>query len=461
MPDRLPILVVDDDSQMLRTIGDILRFRGYDALPAGTGREGLNVAGGEVEPAIALIDLKLPDMDGIELVTRLRDIAPLVEIVILTGHASVDSAVRALREQSYDYLVKPVHPEHLMQSVARAGDRWQRRRAEHELELSELRLRRMFECVSDAVFITDDDQRIIDANPAAVTLSGRATDRLRGEHLGAVLDEWSDRVDVRVNNFAPGHHVHSVRDLSEQRRLEAALHHTQKMEALGRLASSVAHDFSNLLTVISSFTSMLGSRIAPNDPNRELLDGIKDAAESGTALTRQLLALGRKSALHPRVLNVNEVVSATARIVARLLGNDVELSLALDTNLHDVFMDPAQIEQVLINLAANARDAMPEGGKFAVTTRNGAAPADVGNPELARECIVMAFSDTGGGIPAEVLPRIFEPFFTTKENDRGTGLGLSIVSSIIEQAGGAIRVASVPWSGTTFFVYLPRAGDSA
>jgi two-component system, cell cycle sensor histidine kinase and response regulator CckA len=457
--ERLPILVVDDDSLMVRTIGDILRFKGYDAIPAGTGAEGLTAASvSDRTPAIALIDLKLPDMDGIELVSRLRDIAPLVEVVILTGHATIDSAIRALREQSYDYLLKPVQPDHLMESVARAGDRWQRRRAEQALELSELRLRRMFECVSDAVFITDDERRIIDANPAAAKLAKRASEDLRGESLDALLAPWLDRVDVRENNFAPGFHVHSVRDLSEQRRLESALSHTRKIEALGRLASGVAHDFNNLLTVVTSFTSLLADRHGGDDPDRELIDGIKEAAASGTALTRQLLALGRTSTVHPRPLNVNEVVTAAERIMRRLLGYDIELKLSLDAELYDVYIDPGQVEQILFNLAANARDAMPDGGRLSITTQNAAAPADVAAsaPALVDRCVVMSVSDTGEGIPADALEKIFEPFFTTKSDDRGTGLGLSIVHDIVEQGGGAVRVTSLPKSGTTFSIYLPR-----
>jgi len=460
MVERLPILVVDDDSLMLRTIGDILRFKGYDAIPAGTGAEGLTAAGViDRTPAIALIDLKLPDMDGIELVSRLRDVAPLLEVVILTGHATIDSAIRALREQSYDYLLKPVQPDHLMESVARAGDRWQRRRAEQALELSELRLRRMFECVSDAVFITDDERRIIDANPSAAELAKRASEELRGESLDTLLAPWLDRVDVRQNNFAPGFHVHSVRDLSEQRRLESALNHTRKIEALGRLASGVAHDFNNLLTVVRSFTSLLADRHGDgDDPDRELIDGIKEAAESGTTLTRQLLALGRTSTVQPRPLNVNEVVTAAERIMRRLLGYDVELLLSLDAALHDVYIDPGQVEQILFNLAANARDAMPDGGRLSITTRNGAPPADVlaGAPALGDECVLMSVSDTGEGISADTLEKIFEPFFTTKADGRGTGLGLSILHDIVEQAGGAVRVTSQPRSGTTFSIFLPR-----
>jgi two-component system cell cycle sensor histidine kinase/response regulator CckA len=445
MPDRLPILVVDDDAQMLRTIGDILRFRGYDARGAGTGREGLDSAESGESPAIALIDLKLPDMDGIELVTRLRDIAPLVEVVILTGHASVDSAVRALREQSYDYLVKPVHPDNLVASIARASDRWQRRKAEQALEESEMRLRRMFACVSDAVFITDDDGRIIDANPAAVHLAARSLEKLRGESLPLLLAPVMNVVDVRSDAFAPGHVVHSVRDLSDQRRLEHALRHSQKIEALGRLAGGVAHDFNNMLTVISSFTSLLMMEHPPGDLDHEKLDGIRGAAERGAGLTRQLLALSRKQVLEPRVMDLNETIRSLGPILRRLAGDEIAFTVQLDGDLPNIHADPGQIEQVLMNLVANARDAMPAGGRLRIDTSAKARPG----------WATLVVSDTGQGMPPEVIERAFEPFFTTKEDDRGTGLGLSIVCGIVEQSGGTIGIDSTPEEGTAFTIELP------
>jgi DNA-binding response OmpR family regulator len=334
VPERLPILVVDDDSQMLRTIGDILRFRGYDAHGAGTGKEGLTaVEQHVVSPAIALIDLKLPDMDGIELVARLRAVAPLVEVVILTGHASVDSAVRALREQSYDYLVKPVQPDNLVASIARAGDRWQRRRAERALEESEQRLRRIFENVSDAVFITDEMRAIIDANPAAEKLASCKVDDIRGRSLDTILQPLLHDLDIRSGAFAPGHYVHSVRDLTERRQLEAALRHAQKIEALGRLAGGVAHDFNNLLTVITGFTSLLLNAHPPGDADHDLLQEVKGAADRGSAITRQLLALSRKQVLQPKMLDLNETIQAIRSILARLVGDEVRLSVSLDSAL--------------------------------------------------------------------------------------------------------------------------------
>jgi signal transduction histidine kinase len=453
MPDRLKVLVVDDDSQMLRTIGDILRFKGYDPVPAGSGAAGIAAAESrDMPPAIALIDLRLPDMDGIELVGKLRELAPMVEVLILTGHASVDSAVRALREQSYDYLLKPVSPDQLLSSMSRASDRWQRRMAEAALEDSELRLRSMFECVSDAVFITDDDRRIIDANPAALTLSARDLETLKGASLDALLEPSRRRLDVRSSAFAPGLHVHSVRDMSEQLRLEAALHHSQKMDAIGRLAGGIAHDFNNLLTVVNGFASLLLSRHATEDPDRELISEIVGAAQRGAALTRQLLTFSRKQSLNPRVVDVNTTVRGLETIIARLVGDEVPVAFKLDDAADPVFADPGQLEQVLINLVVNARDAMPAGGRLTITSANVREAAESGT---RRPYVRLTVTDTGIGMSADVMQRIFEPFFTTKPEGKGTGLGLATVHGIVEQSGGFVRVDSTPGHGTSFAIHLP------
>jgi signal transduction histidine kinase len=460
LAESLSILVVDDDAQMLRTITDILRLRGYTPVIAGTGERALELARGMSEaPAVALVDLRLPDMDGMDLVSKLREIAGLTEVVILTGNASVDSAVRAMRENSNDYLVKPVQPEQLVGTIERAGERWQRRRAEVGMRESEERLRLIFDHVSDALFIADDIGNVIDANPAACTLSGKSIEEIRLLRMTDVLPENDGRVlDTRSTAFAPGVLVYTVRDLTRQRKLEDQLAQAQKMEAIGQLAGGVAHDFNNLLTVIMSYSSLLLSEMAADDAMRGDIQEISAAAERAAALTRQLLAFSRKQVLQMRPVNLNSVVADVEKMLRRLIGEDISLTANLDPELALISADPGQLEQVLINLAVNARDAMPGGGALTITTDNARLSDEHGERHLGAapgKYVMLAVTDTGSGMTKEVQQRLFEPFYTTKGPGKGTGLGLATVHGIVKQSGGDVYVYSELGHGTTFKVYFP------
>jgi len=459
--ESLKVLVVDDDVQMLRSIADILSLRGYSAVIAGTGSEAIDIARRmKFGPAVALVDLQLPDMDGIELVGRLREIAALTEVVILTGNASVDSAVRALRENSNDYLVKPVQPEHLIGTIERAAERWQRRRAEEAMRQSQDRLRLIFDHVSDALYVADDEGRIIDANPAACSLSGHSLEKIQTLTMADVLPEnGTHLLDVRSSAFAPGVLVYTVRDLTRQRKLEDQLLQAQKMEAVGQLAGGVAHDFNNLLTVIMSYSSMLLADGAPADANRGDIQAISDAAARAAALTRQLLAFSRKQVLQLQAVDVNAVVTDVEKMLRRLIGEDISLSTHLDPDLALINADPGQLEQVLLNLAVNARDAMPDGGALTLTTDNADLSEEHGDRHMGAapgKYIMLAVTDTGTGMTREVQQRLFEPFYTTKGAGKGTGLGLATVHGIVKQLGGDVYVYSELGHGTTFKVYFPH-----
>ncbi len=251
-----------------------------------------------------------------------------------------------------------------------------------------------------------------------------------------------------------------IRDVSARVSLEAQLRQAQKMEAVGRLAGGVAHDFNNLLTVINGYGELLLNRLPPGDANRDLVWEMARAGDRAASLTRQLLAFGRKTMIEPRVLRLEEVVGDTEKLLRRVIGEDVDLVTHFDQARGKVKIDPGQLTQLLLNLAVNARDAMPTGGRLTVEVRNVDLDAGSGAAAEAGPHVLLAVSDTGCGIPADVLPHIWDPFFTTKEPGKGSGLGLAVVHGVVQLAGGQVQVHSEVGAGTTFKVYLPRVEEA-
>ncbi|MBI3828195.1 MAG: PAS domain S-box protein [Planctomycetes bacterium] len=258
------------------------------------------------------------------------------------------------------------------------------------------------------------------------------------------------------------HFITIMNDVTERQRLEEQLHRAQKMEAIGQLAGGVAHDFNNLLTIINGYSEIVLTKIPPADPLRKSVRAIGEAGTRAAALTRQLLAFSRQAVIEPKVLDLNAAVKETEKMLRRLIGEDVILTTVLDAKIGRVKVDPGQLSQVLMNLAVNARDAMPKGGKLTIETAKAELDANYlqARPNLhAGIYTMLAVSDSGSGMSKEVRARLFEPFFTTKAMGKGTGLGLAVVHGIIVQSGGHIEVYSESGIGTTFKIYLPSLDE--
>ena len=253
------------------------------------------------------------------------------------------------------------------------------------------------------------------------------------------------------------------RDITELKRLEQQFRQAQKMEAVGQLAGGVAHDFNNLLTAIIGFGEMAFNSLDPADPNRELITEIRRAGQRAATLTRQLLAFSRKQVLRPEVVSLNALLGDVLKLLQRLIGEDIEVSLTPDEALGMARIDPGQFEQAVINLAVNARDAMPQGGSLLIETANVELDemyASLHEDVAAGPYVMVAVSDSGLGMDEATRARIFEPFFTTKPTGEGTGLGLAMVYGFVKQSGGHVEAYSEPGRGTTFKIFLPRVFDA-
>jgi PAS domain S-box-containing protein len=377
-----------------------------------------------------------------------------------------------------------------------------RKRAEEELARSRRYFRALIENTSDLVSVVEADGTIRYQSPAAERLLGYRPEERIGQgvfdlvhpqDLPRVRETFTELVaspratrstEVRLRHKQggwrsfeiEGHNllaepavagvVLAARDVTFRQELEAQFRQAQKMEAIGRLAGGVAHDFNNLLTAISGYTQLAGQTIpAEMEPTRLHLDQVQKAAGRAADLTRQLLAFSRQQVLQPRVLQLNDTVAELEKMLRRLIGEDIELTLDLAPGLELVRADPGQLDQVILNLAVNARDAMPRGGKLELTTRNTVLGEEVlaSRPYVEPGTYVnLAVRDTGVGMDEATQSRIFEPFFTTKERGKGTGLGLSTVYGIVKQAGGYIWVESTPDQGSTFHLFFrPTKAESA
>ncbi|MBC8281682.1 MAG: PAS domain S-box protein, partial [Chloroflexi bacterium] len=373
------------------------------------------------------------------------------------------------------------------------------RDAYQQLELSELRYRDLYDRAPDMYHTLDLTGNFVEFNPKHTEVLGYTSGELEHSHISSIMIEdmltqlAADFQDVITNGNINGREyilkrkdgssmtveVHAMRfdgpdgepqevrcimrDITPRKALEAQLLQAQKMESIGQLAGGIAHDFNNLLTAIGGYTQMALATPSDYAKVQEYLGQVQQASERASNLTKQLLAFSRRQIIAPKVINVNEVVTNTERILQRFITENIELTSVLAEDLGQVNIDPTQVEQILINLVVNARDAMPDGGSLTIRTQNELIQKNTArqHPDLsAGEYVLLTVSDSGTGIDEAIQSRIFDPFFTTKEEGKGTGLGLSMCYGIIRQNDGHICVESQLGRGSTFKVLIPRVADS-
>jgi two-component system cell cycle sensor histidine kinase/response regulator CckA len=421
-----------------------------------------------------------------------------VPFIIVSGSIGEEAAVSLMKAGAHDYVMKdkmarltPVINRELRDARGRAARR--------HAEANQSRLAAILEATTDFVATATRDWKPLFINRAGRKMLGLtltedrnvqhlnlmdiypawAAELIRSQAIPAVLRHgvWSGETalksaadkEVPVSQVILAHRSSAgvveflstiARDLTAHKRLESQYRQAQKMEAVGRLAGGVAHDFNNLLTAILGYSELMMRGLAPQDPFHEGLTEIHKAGQRAAALTQQLLAFSRKLVLEPRVLDLNAVVADIDRMLRRLIGEDIEFSTVLAPALRPVRTDPGQMDQVILNLAVNARDAMPQGGKLTIETENIDLEEDYHDLK-AGTYTMLACSDTGCGMDDNVKSHLFEPFFTTKEQGKGTGLGLATVFGIVKQSGGHVAVYSEPGQGATFKIYLPSVAESA
>jgi PAS domain S-box-containing protein len=507
--DRLRLLLVEDNGNDAELILRAITGAGFEPTCLRVQTAGDCQAALTHEPWDVLVsDYSLPQFSAMGALQCLRDRQLDLPFIVVSGTIDEESAVTILRAGAHDFVTK--------QNLARLGpairrelqdarDRAARRHAQRDLQVQRDMLRLVIDTNPNLIFVKDGAGRFVLANRAVADLYDTTVEALieeREEASTAVTDDVArflaaDQEVLRTGQarFDEAQSIVDRRtgqmrwfetrrvplvlsdgtqqvlgigtEITERRVAQEALRVTeeqfrqaQKMEAVGQLAGGIAHDFNNLLTAILGYTELSIEQVGSDSDLASDLREIAKAGDRARGLTSQLLAFSRKQVLQPKILDLNAIVAEVERMLRRVIGEDIRFEIAVDPNLSPVKADPSQIHQVLMNLAINARDAMPRGGRLRIATANSLAAVGAHQTDdaaAAQRCVALTVSDTGSGMTPEVRARIFEPFFTTKAPGKGTGLGLSMVYGVVTESGGRITVESERDRGTTFTIYLPVA----
>ncbi|MBI3662326.1 MAG: response regulator [Acidobacteria bacterium] len=503
MNDPLRILHLEDNQNDAELVHSLLEAGGLQCrvhLAVSKAEFAAALEHGEYD--LILSDYTLPSFNGMAALSLARAKRPDVPFIFVSGTLGEEAAVQSLLEGATDYVLKH-RLTRLVPAVQRAlheaEERKERQRAEEALRESEERYRSLVIATSQIIWTTNPEGEMLEPFRSWQEFTGQSAEEARGHGwLDAIHPDDRERVlktceeaertgvpiqseyqlrrhdgvyrhlscravPVRTKGGSIREWVGACSDVTERITLEAQLRQSQKMDAIGQLAGGVAHDFNNLLGVILGRTELALQNLAADSPMRGELEEVFLAGERAAALTGQLLAFSRRQAIQPTILNLNTVVGDVDKMLRRLIGEDIGLVTVLAPALWKIKADRGQIEQVVMNLAVNARDAMPGGGKLTIETRNAELDSQYVNAHAAvppGQYVLLAVTDTGTGMDDATKASIFEPFFTTKEKGRGAGLGLATVYGIVKQSGGHIWVYSEPGQGTTFKIYFPRAEDA-
>jgi PAS domain S-box-containing protein len=482
MTERIRVLILEDEPADAELMILALQRAGFAPDWRRVETESEYLSGLEPQPDVILSDSSLPDFEGLRALDLMCRRGLDIPFILVSGRAGEDLAVDAMKRGAQDYLMKD-RLARLGEAVRRAIEQCRVRRerawAVEALARSEERYRRLVEADVVGIALTDGE-KFLEANNYLLGLLGYSRQEFESGAIGwleitppeyreissrafrqlaetgacpAFEKEYvardGRRVPVLVGGVALGGSQHPqflsvVIDLTERKQIEEQFRQAQKMENFGQLAGGIAHDFNNLLTVIAGYSAMIMAELPVSHHLRDAVEQIAEAARRSSDLTSQLLTFSRRQPNQSKPFVLNHIVHHVEKMLRRLIGEDIELKLILSEEEAVICADPGQIEQVIVNLVVNARDAMPEGGALIIETSVTAGPQ-----------AVLSVRDSGQGITPEVRGRIFEPFFTTKEPGKGTGLGLSMVYGIVKQSGGTISVASEPGRGSVFTVLFP------
>jgi len=510
--DTLRLLLVEDNENdadlILRAVGSA----GFQVVPRRVQTAADCRAALASEPwDLVISDYSLPEFSAMAALSCLHERQVDLPFIVVSGTIDEESAVTILRAGAHDFVTK--------QNLARLGpairrelldarDRTEHRDTQRDLKGQRDMLRLVIDTNPNLIFVKDGKGRFVLANRAVADLYGTTVEGLIGHGVDAFstapdevtrsLSATHDVLGTGKPRFDEGERITDARtgaerwfetrrvplllsdgtlqvlgvgtEITERRLAQEALRATeeqfrqaQKMEAVGHLAGGIAHDFNNLLTAILGYSELALDQVNDLPEVAADLREIRKAGERARGLTAQLLSFSRTQVLQPRILDLNAVVSELEGMLRRVISEDIRFEITVDPSLSPVKADPGQIHQVLMNLAINARDAMPRGGTLRITTANAIASVGVhraGIPAPPQRCVALTISDTGCGMSSDVKARIFEPFFTTKPLGKGTGLGLSMVYGVVAESGGRISVESEQACGTTFTIHLPVAEDS-